>query len=183
MLRDVALMWSGRLSDHSACRAAALTAAINPAKSLQFRAARAPISTAQRNWQILCTAAKLAAGSGPHEYQPMWCSTCQQETPGVAHATSGRFVCSRCQRPMPRRNSTHTTRICDEGLALDEPQLAATTATGTTPFRTDEWAAGQRVRKAVRELRRPNPTTATSTNRIASDRRRFDPPRDSVRRT
>ncbi len=178
MLRDVALIWTGRLSDQSAGRAAALTAAINPAKSLQFRAGARRFQKRSANWQILCAAAKLAAGNGPHEYQLMWCSTCQQETPGVAHATSGRIVCSRCQQPMPKRYSTHTTRICDEGLALDEPQLAATTASRTTPFRTDEWAAGQRVRKAVRELRRPNPTTATSPNRIASDRRRFDPPHD-----
>jgi hypothetical protein len=107
----------------------------------------------------------------------MWCSTCQQDTPGVTHATSGRIVCSRCQQPMQKRKTPYTTRICDEGLALDEP-VAIQTAAAATPFRTDDWAARQRVRTAVRELRRPNPTTANSPNRIAADARRFDPPQD-----
>src|ERR1700704_4295114 len=106
----------------------------------------------------------------------MWCSTCHQDTPGVANATSGRIVCSRCQQPTQKRKSPYSTRICDEGLALDEP--AASQAATAAPFRTDDWAARQRVRTAVRELRRPNPTTANSPNRIAADRQRFDPPQD-----
>src|SRR4051812_21265409 len=109
----------------------------------------------------------------------MWCSTCHQETPGVAHATSGRIVCSRCQRPMQKRKTTHSARICDEGLALDEPMSnVASPATGPAPFRTDDWAARQRVRTVVRELRRPNPAAIGATNRIAADRLRFDPPHD-----
>jgi len=106
----------------------------------------------------------------------MWCSTCQQETPGLANATSGRIVCSRCQAPLQKHKAPYTTRICDDGLALDEPARTQTAA--ATPFRTDDWAARQRVRSAVRELRRPNPTTGNAPNRIAADQRRFDPPQD-----
>jgi hypothetical protein len=108
----------------------------------------------------------------------MWCSNCQQDTPGVANPTSGRIVCSRCQQPVQKRKSAYAARISDEGLALDDPTTAAAKATASTaaPFRTDDWAARQRVRTAVRELRRPNPTAANPT--IAADRRRFDPPLD-----
>jgi hypothetical protein len=110
----------------------------------------------------------------------MWCSTCQQDTPGVTNATSGRIVCARCQAPMQKRKPPYTTRICDDGLALDEPAATSSSARTATasPFRTDDWAARQRVRTAVRELRRPNPTTGNTPNRIAADQRRFDPPQD-----
>jgi hypothetical protein len=110
----------------------------------------------------------------------MWCSTCKQDTPGAANPTSGRIVCSRCQQPIQKQKVPYTSRICDEGLALDEPlaaQTAAPAATGA-PFRTDDWAARQRVRTAARELRRPNPTTSNVPNRIAADRQRFDLPQD-----
>lgn len=110
----------------------------------------------------------------------MWCSNCQQETPGVAHAASGKLVCSRCQKPMHKREAAHTARICDEGLALDEPatRTTATAAAKAPSFEANDWAARQRVRTAVRELRRPNPATASSINRMASERSRFDPPHD-----
>jgi hypothetical protein len=110
----------------------------------------------------------------------MWCSTCQQDTPGVANPTSGRIVCSRCQKPIQSQKGPYTSRICDEGLALDEPLAAQSTATAGkgAPFRTDDWAARQRVRTAARELRRPNPTTSTAPNRAAADRQRFDLPQD-----
>jgi hypothetical protein len=97
--------------------------------------------------------------------------------PGVASATSGRISCSRCQQPTQQRKSPYSTRISDEGLSLDEP-LANQTAAAAAPFRTDDWAARQRVRTAVRELRRPSPTAANSPNRILADRQRFDPPQD-----
>src|SRR4051812_33130826 len=109
----------------------------------------------------------------------MWCSTCQQDTPGVANATSGRIVCSRCQQPMQKRKPPYAARICDEGLALDEAANQTNVPRATTaPFRTDDWAARQKVRTAVRELRRPNPTTANAPNRIVSERQRFDLPQD-----
>jgi hypothetical protein len=110
----------------------------------------------------------------------MWCSTCQQDTPGVASTTSGRVVCSRCQLPVQKESSPYTSRICDDGLALDEPAVAQANASAAaaSPFRTDDWAARQRVRTAARELRRPNPTTANTPNRLASDRQRFDLPQD-----
>jgi hypothetical protein len=78
---------------------------------------------------------------------------------------------------MKKHASPHTTRICDDGLALDEPKPARATAS-STPFRTDDWAARQRVRTVARELRRPNPAAIHSTNRVAADRTRFDPPHD-----
>ena len=67
----------------------------------------------------------------------MWCSNCHQESPGVAHATSGRIVCSRCQRP-EKRKAPHATRICDDGLALDEPTPARANVS-SAPFRADDW--------------------------------------------
>jgi uncharacterized membrane protein len=81
---------------------------------------------------------------------------------------------------MQKGKSPYTSRICDEGLALDEPAAtqAITQASTASPFRADDWAARQRVRTAVRELRRPNPTTANSPNRIAADRQRLDLPQD-----
>jgi hypothetical protein len=80
---------------------------------------------------------------------------------------------------MQKGKSPYTTRICDEGLALDEPVLAQTSspAGAASPFRTDDWAARQRVRTAARELRRPNPTTANVPNQTAAARR-FDLPQD-----
>jgi hypothetical protein len=107
----------------------------------------------------------------------MWCNTCQQETPGAIHPASARIVCSRCQQPMERRKPPHAARICDEGLALDEPATsAAGAAAKNASFRVDDWAARQRVRSVVRELRRPNPASAVSPNRAATDRLRLDPP-------
>jgi hypothetical protein len=81
---------------------------------------------------------------------------------------------------MQKRKSPYAARICDDGLALDGPAATQTNTQSATsgPFRTDDWAARQRVRTAVRELRRPNPTTANSPNRILADRQRFDPPQD-----
>src|SRR4051812_31942636 len=109
----------------------------------------------------------------------MWCSNCQQDTPGVANATSGRIACSRCQQPMQKRKSPYSTRVCDEGLALDDAATQASVPPATaSPFPTDDWAARRRVRTAVRELGRPNPITAHSPNRIAAERQRFDLPQD-----
>src|SRR3954447_3181315 len=108
----------------------------------------------------------------------MWCTNCQQETPGVSNA-SGRIVCSRCQRPTKKEKSPHATYICDEGLALDDQVTASTsTASKAPPTRFDDWQARQRVRSVVRELQRPNPTAAVQSSRITADRLRFEPPHD-----
>ena len=95
------------------------------------------------------------------------------------HSTSGRIVCSRCQRPVQTRKPPHATRICDEGLALEESAATTTAAAPkVTPHRPDDWAARQRVRTVIRELRRPSPGIGTSTDRFTSDRLRFEPPHD-----
>jgi hypothetical protein len=112
----------------------------------------------------------------------MWCSTCQQDTPGVANPTSGRIVCSRCGHAVQSEKSPYASRICDDGIALDEaaatkPKSTAT-ATAAPPFRTDDWAARQRVRTVARQLRRANPAMVNSTNTMANYTRRFDPPQD-----
>lgn len=78
---------------------------------------------------------------------------------------------------MQNRKPPHATRICDEGLALDEPAPSAAMAASAAPFRNEDWAARQRVRTVVRELRRPNPATANSLPRIPSQRQ-FDVPHD-----
>ena len=81
---------------------------------------------------------------------------------------------------MQKQQATYATRICDDGLALDEPLEAQTSSPRSTaaPFRTDDWAAQKRLRSAVRELRRPNPTTGTAPNRAVFSERRLDPPQD-----
>jgi hypothetical protein len=78
------------------------------------------------------------------------------------------------------QKSSYASRICDDGIALDEaveskPKAATSNA---PPFRTDDWAARQRVRTVARQLRRPNPVTANSPNAMPGDSRRFDPPQD-----
>ncbi|MEX0611954.1 MAG: hypothetical protein WD738_06085 [Pirellulales bacterium] len=106
----------------------------------------------------------------------MWCSTCQQDVPGVAHATSERIVCSRCQRPLQTKSTVHAARICDEGIALDE--TAAALAVAAPPLRGDDWSARQR--HLGRELRRPTVAAAPPTIRVPHGRRRFDPPQNLV---
>jgi len=77
---------------------------------------------------------------------------------------------------MQNRKQPYASRICDEGLALDEEP--ADRAKVTPPFRHDDWAARQRVRSVVRELRKASPTPAASTTRTRPDRSRLDPPPD-----
>ncbi len=105
----------------------------------------------------------------------MWCSTCQQDVPGIAHAASRRIVCSRCQQPLGGKKPAHAERICDDGIELDEPAAAAVAA---APPRLDEWSARQRVRDLGRELRRPTLAVATTATRLPHGRRRFDPPQN-----
>jgi hypothetical protein len=56
--------------------------------------------------------------------------------------------------------------------------MPARASASSNPFRTDDWAARQRVRNVARELRRPNPAAIHATNRVAADRTRLDPPHD-----
>jgi hypothetical protein len=106
----------------------------------------------------------------------MWCSTCQQDVPGVAHAASGRIVCARCQQPVRSKRPAPHARVCDDGLALDDQ--AAVVAASAAPFRKDDWHGRQRVRSLVRELRRPGVAGTKSSAGAFSERRRFDPPED-----
>ena len=108
----------------------------------------------------------------------MWCKTCQQDTPGVAHAATGRIVCSRCQQPVRSRKATAHARISDDGIALDE-QSTTPTATATAPtFAKDDWSSQQRVRTLARELKRPTFAASKSSASVFADRRRFEPPHD-----
>ncbi len=106
----------------------------------------------------------------------MWCSQCHQDVPAVAHAASGRLVCSRCQRPMARTKAASSTPICDEGIALDE--RAAAVATAAPPIRTDDWSARKRSRELERKLRRPSGICAISGSSTPHGARRFDPPQN-----
>jgi len=103
----------------------------------------------------------------------MWCSTCQQDMPAVAHLLSGRTVCSRCQRPMRSSKPLHAAAICDEGLALDDPVAAAAAA---APPR-DDWQAQQRARRLERELRRSTVEIPAAGAPALKGPRRFDPPK------
>jgi hypothetical protein len=109
----------------------------------------------------------------------MWCKTCQQDTPGVAHASTGRIVCSRCQQPVRSRKAVDQARISDDGIALDEqPTATAVAATAAPAFANDDWTHQQRVRTLVRELKRPAITASKSSASVFADRRRFEPPHD-----
>ncbi len=104
----------------------------------------------------------------------MWCSTCQQDMPAVAHALSGRNVCSRCQRPMRSSKPMHAAAICDDGLALDDPAAAAVAA---VPPIANDWQSQQRARRMERELRRSTIETPAATTPHLQGPRRFDPPK------
>lgn len=106
----------------------------------------------------------------------MWCSTCQQDVPGVANATSGRIVCARCQHTVRGRKPATQARISDDGLALDEQPAAAMAA--AMPFRKDDWQGRQRVRSLVRELRRPTAVASRTSASAFGDHRRFEPPQN-----
>jgi hypothetical protein len=104
----------------------------------------------------------------------MWCTSCQQDVPIVAHAASQRMVCSRCQRPLAKGPPAHAARICDEGIALDE--TAAAVAAAAPPFRGDDWSSRRRVRNIGRELRRPAFAATNKSTSLPDAGRRFDPP-------
>jgi hypothetical protein len=106
----------------------------------------------------------------------MWCKTCQQDTPGIAHAATGRIVCSRCQQPVRARKATANARICDDGIALDEQSSAPAAAAPT--FAKDDWSNQQRVRTLARELKRPTFAASKTSTSVFADRRRFEPPHD-----
>jgi hypothetical protein len=105
----------------------------------------------------------------------MWCNTCQQDTPGVAHAATGRITCSRCQQPVRTRKAAALARISDEGIALDEQPSKPAAAPN---FAKDDWSNQQRVRTLARELKRPTITASKSSASVFADRRRFEPPHD-----
>lgn len=105
----------------------------------------------------------------------MWCSTCQQETPGIAHATTGRIVCSRCQQPVRKQKAANAALICDDGIALDE-QPAKVAASASAP--SIDWPTERRVRTLARELNRPTAAVKKAISGVVSDRRRFEPPHD-----
>jgi hypothetical protein len=84
------------------------------------------------------------------------------------------MVCSRCQRPLPTRQLDHAARICDDGLALDEPTAAV--AAALPPLCGQDWSSRQRMRHLGRELRRPTFAATTRSNPLPDARYRFDPP-------
>lgn len=109
----------------------------------------------------------------------MWCSTCQQDVPGVAQSAGGRTVCPRCQQPARAKKHAQVARISDDGLALDEQSTVA--VANSAPFRNDDWQTRQTTRKLVRELRRPGVGETKSSPSVTSafrERRRFEPPQD-----
>ena len=105
----------------------------------------------------------------------MWCSNCHQDVPGVAHAASGRLVCSQCQQPIGGRRRGTITPICDEGIELTEQ--VRTRKKAASPIRTDDWSIRQRARQLDRTLRRPMHFAATAT-KSPIGAGRFDPPQD-----
>ena len=106
----------------------------------------------------------------------MWCNTCQQDTPGVADAATGRLVCPRCQQSKRATKPTISASVSDDGIALDEHPLPAKAA--AAPFRKEDWSARQRVRSLARELKRPGIVPRPSAAIIESGRYRFEPPQD-----
>jgi hypothetical protein len=120
-------------------------------------------------------AASSAAAQVGFGLHAMWCSNCQQDVPGFAHATSGRIVCSRCHQPMRAKKPTHASGICDGGIALDTPVTAAVCA---APPKLDDWKSRERARSLGRELRRPTAAPSRSFEPVPRNPRRFDPPTD-----
>lgn len=112
----------------------------------------------------------------------MWCSTCQQDTPGVAHASTGRIVCSRCQQPIRGKKHVPRARVCDEGIALDECAAESPASVHEGAFRHDDWPARERMRSLARQLRRPhilaNSAERGGSRSIFAERHRFEPPHD-----
>lgn len=106
----------------------------------------------------------------------MWCSTCHQDVPGVANASGGRTVCARCQQPIRSASSAHAGKICDEGLALDEP--AAKMAAAAPPLAGLDWKSNQASRRLGRQLRRPTAERPTAIPPIQTKIRRFDTPQN-----
>jgi hypothetical protein len=106
----------------------------------------------------------------------MWCSTCHQDVPGVANATGGRTVCARCQQPIRTVKPAHASKICDEGLALDEP--AAKLAAAAPPLSGLDWQSRQMSRRLGRQLRRPSAETPAAIPSIETKIRRFDRPQN-----
>lgn len=92
----------------------------------------------------------------------------------MANAASGRMACSRCQQPVAGKEPAHAARVCDEGIALDEPAAASVAA--AMPFRGEDWLSRQRVRNLGRELRRPTLAGSDPPNRVRQRTHRFDPP-------
>jgi hypothetical protein len=103
----------------------------------------------------------------------MWCSTCQQDVPGIAHSASGRVVCSRCQQPLRGNSPPHAAAICDQGIPLDVPAAAQA---ASLPPKIDDWSSRRQVRRLDRELRRPTAPHARPLENVGGGRRRFDPP-------
>jgi hypothetical protein len=93
--------------------------------------------------------------------------------PGMAHAVSGRIVCSRCHQPMRTKRATHATGICDGGIALDEK---ATVAVCSAPPKLDDWQTRNRTRQIERALRRPGSRPVRTFEQGLTGPRRFDPP-------
>jgi hypothetical protein len=75
---------------------------------------------------------------------------------------------------MTSKNKAAGNRICEDGIALDDPAVAATAA--APPFPAKDWSARQRVRNLNRELRRPAFSAANTASLAPKGPRRFDPP-------
>lgn len=105
----------------------------------------------------------------------MWCSNCQQDMPSVAHPTSGRMVCTRCQRTMRTSKPNLPPAICDDGIPLDEPVAAVAAA---APPRIDPWSGSGELRELSRKLRRigETPSVAGQGAPMLHGPRRLDPP-------
>jgi hypothetical protein len=103
----------------------------------------------------------------------MWCSTCHQDVPGIKHPTNGRTLCAQCQRPLRAPKPAYATKICDEGLALDDP--AAKMAAATAPVSDFDQRARERARILNRELRRSGVGAVTPK---WEGPRRFDAPKN-----
>jgi hypothetical protein len=106
----------------------------------------------------------------------MWCSSCQQEVPAVAHGAKGRIACARCQQELVSSGPTPEMHICDDGISLDDPAAAA--AAQKPPLAIDEWHIARQVRHLGRELRRPNINLKMAAAPFPAGPRGFDPPRE-----
>jgi len=88
----------------------------------------------------------------------MWCTTCQQDVPGIASLSEDRFVCPRCNEELGRdprlAAAPHANDILDQGIELDRDSSTPQ----APPAAWDDWEAEEKLQRAERLFRTVSPS-------------------------